>query len=320
MRFSVDAWEPGYGTSFQDDGEALEGSHVQVDLDVERPVDRWAPVPAREVAPPAAVRFVDGVRRIDARVWVAPSGGGASTMGICGSYAAGVVCSCDEGAHLSSLMVRRGLFTTTPHATDVVTRHGVWPVSPTADRPGEPPAVNLSLALQRELATLEVVAAANARAGHAIDGDLLVIDGPLRGRTKLERTVSLIKSHQASYLTSSTAGIIDALRVGERTPVFRLGTTWQRYTWYLRLPCRIESTWSGIVRMECSPELPPEVAIEHATLTQSVIPRFASESHKDARAPQNLYPIAGLETTLRHRLGDPQLLWRSLRTASRRQP
>lgn len=320
MRFSVDAWEPGYGTSFQDDGEAMEDARVQVDLEVEMPTDRWEPVPVSQVAPPAAVRFVDGVRRIDARVWVAPPGAGASTMGICGSYAAGVVCSCDQGAHLSSLMVRRGLFTTASHATDVGTEHGNWPVFPTAERPGEPPAVNLSLALQRELATLEVVAAANARAGHAIDDDLLVIDGPLRGRTRLERTVSLIKSHQASYLPPSVAAIIGELAPGERTPVLHLGTTWQRFTWYLRLPGEIESTWSGIVRMECSPELPPEVAIEHATLTQSVIPRFASESHKDARAPQNLYPIAGLETTLRHRLGDPQLLWRSLRTASRRQP
>ena len=37
---------------------------------------------------------------------------------------------------------------------------------------------------------------------------------------------------------------------------------------------------------------------------------------KDPRAPQNLYPIAGLERELRRRLGDPALLYRSLRAAA----
>ena len=46
------------------------------------------------------------------------------------------------------------------------------------------------------------------------------------------------------------------------------------------------------------------------------LPRFASEPHKDGRAPQNLYPIAGLEGELRRRLGDPHLLERGLRSAS----
>jgi hypothetical protein len=46
------------------------------------------------------------------------------------------------------------------------------------------------------------------------------------------------------------------------------------------------------------------------------LPRFASEAHKDARAPQNLYPIAGLERELRHRLGDSGVLYRALRRAS----
>ncbi len=49
-----------------------------------------------------------------------------------------------------------------------------------------------------------------------------------------------------------------------------------------------------------------------------MLPRFASEPHKDTRAPQNLYPIGGLERELRHRLGDQALLFRSLQRA--RQP
>ena len=53
-----------------------------------------------------------------------------------------------------------------------------------------------------------------------------------------------------------------------------------------------------------------------ADTTCVVLPRFASEPHKDSRAPQNLYPIAGLERELRRRLGDPRLLYRALRAAA----
>ena len=48
----------------------------------------------------------------------------------------------------------------------------------------------------------------------------------------------------------------------------------------------------------------------------SALLAFASEPHKDARAPQNLYPIAGLEQRLRHLLGDARLMERALRAAS----
>jgi hypothetical protein len=46
------------------------------------------------------------------------------------------------------------------------------------------------------------------------------------------------------------------------------------------------------------------------------LPRFASTAYKDARAPQNLTPIAGLERRLRGMLGDQRLLLRSLSAAA----
>ena len=48
----------------------------------------------------------------------------------------------------------------------------------------------------------------------------------------------------------------------------------------------------------------------------ATLPRFASAPHKDPRAPQNLYPISGLERVLRRRLGDPLLILRALRSAA----
>jgi len=53
-----------------------------------------------------------------------------------------------------------------------------------------------------------------------------------------------------------------------------------------------------------------------ADLTTRLLPPLASSPHKDPRAPQNLVPIGGLERELRHRLGDQQLLYRSLRAAA----
>ena len=60
---------------------------------------------------------------------------------------------------------------------------------------------------------------------------------------------------------------------------------------------------------------------EAATLagrTQVTLARYASAGYKDSRAPQNLYPIAGLERALRRRLGDAGVLYRALRSAAGR--
>ena len=52
----------------------------------------------------------------------------------------------------------------------------------------------------------------------------------------------------------------------------------------------------------------------------ALLPGFASAAHKDPRAPQNLYPIAGLERELRRRLGNPLLLFRALRAQAASAP
>jgi hypothetical protein len=113
---------------------------------------------------------------------------------------------------------------------------------------------------------------------------------------------------------------VGALTPGQRTPVFLMGTTWDRHSWYLRLPGSTGSPWSGVVRIECAAGLPLEEVIRLACQSQVSLARFASAPYKDGRAPQNLYPIGGLERELRHRLGDARLLYRGLREASRTPP
>ena len=316
MRFSVDPWDPTYGTSLDPE---LGASSAVVDPDVEVPAARWAPVRADPaVARPEAVLFVDGVRRIDAQVWVDEPDGAASPA-LCASYAAGVVCCCRErGAHLTVAEVRRGLVTTAEDAGDVVTRAGTYHVVGTRPREDVAPMQVLSLALQRDLADVEVLTAATARSAGGEDrDDLLVVDGPLQGRQHLPRAVGFVKSHRSDYLPTEPGLVVAALGPGERTPVFRLAGSWERYTWYLRLPCPPGAPWAGVVRVECRADLPADEAVALAHLSQATLPRYASVEYKDARAPQNLYPIAGLEDALRRRLGAQALLYRALRHAAR---
>lgn len=271
--------------------------------------------------------LADGVRRVEARIWIEqpPStinGAPNATMALCASYAAGTVCCCPgQGAHLLTTESRRGLFTTAPNAVDVPTTAGTYQANITPDDQEENLAVLLSTALQRRLGDLEILAAANARTaltGHGVaeGSDLLVVDGPLRGRTHLPRALGLIKSHRTAYLPPDLHAMIATLAANERSPVFLMGTSWDRHAWYLRLPCTPGAPWAGVVRLECPADIPTAEAIALANLSQLVMPRYASCEYKDTRAPQNLVPVAGLERELRRRLGNPVLLSRALRVAA----
>jgi hypothetical protein len=311
--FTVDPWDPGYGLAFSDeqDGATLEGSTAELVLDFEVPPEDWRPIdPDQAPELPAIMLFLDGVRRIDARVWVhgrEPQPG----PGIAASLAAGLV-ACDRTARVIGVRTERGLFTAAPEATDIRTRLASYP----ARRAAGPGLDQLSLALQQRLTDLEVELAIDFRAGQPGGDDLLVVDGPLRGRTHLDRTVGYIKTHHASYLPAAQAAVVGQLRPGQRTPAFTMGTSWRRNSWYLRLPGSPGAPWSGVVRVECSADLATERVSRLADLTARVLPPLASAPHKDPRAPQNLVPIGGLERELRHRLGDQRLLYRALRFAA----
>lgn len=321
MRFAIDGWDPSYGTSLAIDGAAETVLSVQTDVEVAP--EQWSPIAPRAVSAPRTTVFVDGVRRIDARVWIdTDDGAGEASMAICASYAAGAVCCCDGRAHVLDPEIRRGLFTAATKAIEIKTSAGShqlsYPVHVATVKESLGLAMSLSAALQRELASLELIAAVQARSqigDHPADEEsLLVVDGPVRGREHLTRVLGFIKSHLIAYLPPELNAMVATLGADERTPVFLLGTSWDRYTWYLRLPCPPGQPWAGIARVECATNIPAEEAIELATLSQAVLSRFASEEYKDPRAPQNLYPVGGLERELRHRLGSSEVLYRALRS------
>jgi hypothetical protein len=329
LRFAVDSWDPGYGTSFGIDVSPETVTSVVTDVEVA--ADEWAPIAVIPVEPPRATIFVDGVRRIDARIWIdagSPAGSGGpateASMGLCASYAAGAICCCDRGAHVLEPEIRRGLFTVDAAATGLETWAGDYPPFPAKLNENQGLALSLSTALQQRLTELELIAAVNAR-GHAPEhgtpdgSELLVVDGPVRGREHLPRVLGFIKSHQIAYLEPRLHGLVASLAPDERTPVFLIGGSWDRFSWYLRLPGPPSHPWSGIARLECAANVTAADVIALAHLSQAVLPRFASEEFKDPRAPQNLYPVGALEKELRRRLGHPSLVYRALRQAAHAQ-
>jgi hypothetical protein len=319
----VDAWDPSYGTALDSAESGPSGdSTAQVRADVEREPAAWSPLnPASDQRCPGMVLLVDGVRRIDARIWVEEADG-TLHGGLAASYAAGVVrCDLRRGsADVANARVVRGFFTPSVEASDIVAANARYQVHRvTATDPAQ-----LTAAIQPHLRALEVEVSALARATtetlstRNADDDLLVLDGPLIGRSQLPRALGYVKTHRVQYLPPELSTVVGRLGPGQRTPVFLLGTNWNRYSWYLRLPGPLGSPWAGVVRVECSADLPKVEAIALADLSAVTLPRFASSPYKDPRAPQNLTPIAGLERKLRAMLGDQRLLMRGLNAAAKR--
>jgi hypothetical protein len=303
VRFAVDAWDPDYGASFDD---ALAEANVTVDAEVERLEGEWSPMRVTHAPPLDLLRFVDGVRRVEANVWVtAPDG--TTRHGICASYAAGVV-RCDGRAIVEDVRVERAVFCHPDGAEPITTRHGRFALHavPDVEKPGA-----LTLALQGAMSRLEVEVA-----GTAGNGSVVVVDGPLRDGQLRPGFAGFVKTHRTRYGPPVVAGTVARLAPGERTPLLCLGGPRPRYSWYLRLPGPVEHAWSGVVRLEIAADATLAEAVAQADRLAIALPPFGSTPHKDSRAPQNLFPIAGLERDLRRRLGDPALMLRALRAAA----
>jgi hypothetical protein len=303
-RIVVESWSPEYGSPLGDN--VMEPSEATVDAAVEVDPDRWRPVaPPAGVAAAQRVSFLDGVRRIEALVWIGDDPGGLR-RGICASYSAGAVRAA-ASARVETALVRRGLFATAP-PEPLETAVGTFqPMVSAGDD-----LVQLSLTLQQRLGELEVELAL----GLGESADLVVVDGPLSGRQGVPGAVGYVKTHRVAYLPPELMAVVARLAPGERTPLFVASTAWTRYSWYLRLPGPLTHPLACVVRLEAAGDLSVAGAAALADVTARTLPRYASLPHKDPRAPHNLFPIAGLERELRHRLGDPALVHRALCVAA----
>jgi uncharacterized protein len=156
-----------------------------------------------------------------------------------------------------------------------------------------------------------------ARLGQALgrEADLVFLDGPLTYLTSAAGpVVGFVKRLMGTYLSDDAQRLLARLGVGERTPLFLIQDRVPRYSWYLRLACGrpIESALTGIARLETSADLALPAVRAIADASAVILPRLASDPAHDPRAPQNLYPIGGLETRLRRLLGDSLLVRRAI--------
>ena len=139
MRFSVDAWDPAYGSSVELE-EDLSATTARIVVDVElarRPVAPGGRRPGRAGARGGAVRRRRAPDRrpgLDRRLpdadraWT-----GEATMAVCASYAAGVVCCCEAGAHVTTARYPPRRCSPSPRTPlDVVTRAGTYVACHTA--------------------------------------------------------------------------------------------------------------------------------------------------------------------------------------------
>lgn len=303
MKFAVESWAPEYGAPIESI-EALDPTSVQVDPSIEMSVAKWAPVaPPASTKPPERTLFTDGIRRVDARIWVDDDEG--ANVGLCASYAAGAV-MCDGRARVVAAEVERGLFTLARDAEAITCKHAIYPVR----RPQSEGTQDLVLSVHYRMGELEMALA------QAQPADLVIVDGPLKGRHGMTNVIGYVKTHHVSYLPPELDSVVGRLECGERTPIFLIGGKWSKHSWYLRLPCDKGHSWTGVVRCEITGDVEVADVVAAADLVTATLPRYASQTHKDPRAPQNLHPIAGLERELRRRLGDMHLLYRGLRIAA----
>ncbi len=307
MKFAVDPWDPSYGASVDSDMTATEAVVI---VEVERDANEWQPIdPPATTTIRNAVVFIDGVRRLLARAWLTDNDG-IPIPGIFASYAAGSIRCEGSVATIDHITVGHGLYSPAEQIADVVTNH----VTFAAKRTGTGTPEALTFALHDDMAAAELVVAEAARRQ---GDDLIILDGPIRKRGHIHDAVGFIKSHNVKYLPPQLDAVVSQLAPAQRTPLFRIeAPPFGRAAWYVRLPCTIDTPWAGIVRCEATGAMPVRDLVELANTVTAMVPRFASQPHKDTRAPQNLYPIAGLERHLRHRLGDQRLLYRSLRIAA----
>ena len=288
-------------------GDELEPASV--DVRVERPV--WEAV--RPAAGPVVARiaFVDGVRRIERRLVVLE--GERSYFGLLGSFGVGAVsvASAARVGHetVGRVLVTGGGYRTRPFDAPVDGRL-MLRFDPLSE-PENDPASPLD-GLQRAMRQSEAGLAERLSA----EVDVVFQDGPLTFLTASARgaVVGFVKRLLRNYLEPSAQALLPRLSVGERTPVFLIDGRDARYSWYLRIAHGrpIESELTGVARLEAPAARGLGEACQLADLSARLLPRFASDAARDPRAPQNLYPIGGLEAQLKHRLGDPSVVRRAI--------
>lgn len=313
LEVRLDPWQPEFGPEFTGVDESVANGHeVDVEVEIERAVADWAPIdPGDRPGPEDSVCFVDGVRRLEARVTVKL--GEQYSYGAFGAYGIGAVEIDSEKAHFERAFTGRVLALSAAEqplsAIDVAPGLSYIPVRVTGPEPEAP-----IRAIHGEMRKAEEVL---ARELAAREDRLVVVDGPLTFEESVKGSaVGYIKRVIKTYLPTLQLGLLPRLQPGQRTPIFALrgSTRFSRLAWFLRLSevRKGDSEFSGIVRLEVAEAVGIEKARSLADACGSLLPSLKGRRALDRRAPQNLLPIGALEALLRHKLGDDRIIRRRI--------
>lgn len=307
----VEEWHAAYGSPYLVAADDAGVGEVELLEDGDRLQLHSVPTAALGHPP---VAFVDGVRRVEANLYQHDPATGEVVRGVAGSHACGAVVA--DGEHPPRFVaeeVRRLVILGSNRDGTLSPVPGGWRWSADRVAGSEPDAPMVRLQqLMRE--------AEGLLADRLCRRDWLVlVDGPLTyARSRDQPVAGYVKTHSTALLPPEHHRRIPELGPAQRSSLFRFG---ERYSCYLRLApaSRMAGPWAGIVRLEmpCSAGLDAAVAMSDALA--SILPRYAGVAHRDPRAPQNLQPVAALETRLRHLLGDARLAYRAVREAIARE-
>ena len=306
LSLRLDPWGAEYEGSIQ---LADEDEVVPVDIRVESTA--WVAVRPEAAPRPGRIGFVDGVRRVEHRLLIGD--GERTVFGLLGSFGVGAVLvgSAARVGHetIGRVVIAGGGLGLDPFVAPVNGR-GSLLFEPRSEPETTPvaPVEGLQKAMRRQEASLGERLSAEV--------DVVFLDGPLTFLTAGAggSVVGFVKRLLRSYLDPSAHALLPRLEVGERTPLFLIPGREPRYSWYLRIARGrpIEAALTGVVRLEARAARGLDAARALADLSAREVPRFASDATRDPRAPQNLFPIGGLEARLKHLLGDAAVVRRAI--------
>ncbi len=305
MRLYLDPWPPDYEPPVQLDDALYDGP---VDVTVE--TDNWQAIRNPQQRLFGKVFFIDGARRIDARVLTEIAG--KTVHGLFGTLAVGCVEADGPTATMPFIEVKRVLI-----LGNGVNRTETLDIGGTELRyAGE---ASHESSPDEVLSRLQnLMRDSEARMGQDLlaPGACVFVDGPLTYFTHCaDALIGVVKKIQKPYLDPVHFDLVKRLQPGERTPLFHIpDPKHERYSWYLRLSAirKFDHPLSGILRLEVRSTIGSEAAARLADFSAIELPRFASTSARDPRAPQNLVPVGALESELRRRMGDPMLIRRAI--------
>ena len=304
----VDAFDAAYGAGFEADDESPHAVECEL-VEDDGAFEAHRPAAAGR---PHRLAFVDGTMRTEARLTFTDPDGDV-TAGLAGSWAAGAVLVADDApARFDRLTVGRAAVFTGGRAVRLPDQRGGWRWEPYAVAGAD------AEAARQQLQRLMRDAEADIAEGICADGRLTVLDGPLHGirRRRGLPVVGYVKTHHRRMLAPDDWRRVPRLAAGERSGLFAMSDD-ELYGCYLRVgdPGPWASPWSGVARIEVPAGVGLPDAAAAADEAAGWLPGFASALHRDARAPVNLTPVAGLERHLHHLQGDARLALRAVREA-----